>query len=153
MQTYFELLMYYHLSNQHKTGLIPDFAWASKKSVKAVAPKTIAGKNDGYYAYNACRLPWILAKGHDAKSRLIERRMLKYFAKQNIVYGGYKLTGKTLVKNQSPSFSAPIFYGVNHFRGQGFDNLFVSQQYIYSKPLPQDDYYGATLTTLVAVDR
>lgn len=39
------------------------------------------------------------------------------------------------------------------FSGQGFDNLFVSQQYIYSKPLPQDDYYGATLTTLVAVDR
>ena len=140
------------LSKQHKTGVVPDFAWVGKNYAKPVAPKTIAGKNDGYYAYNACRVPIMLAKSESPKAKFVEKRILHYFSKQYNVFGGYKLNGERLVKNQSPSFSAPIFYAVNQYRGQGYDNLFVSQKYIFSKALPKNDYYGATLTTLVAVE-
>lgn len=140
------------LSNQHPTGLIPDFAWISKNGARAVKPNTIAGKNDGYYAYNACRLPMMLAKGNDKHAQKVEKKILKYFSKQGNIFGGYKLDGTQLVRNQSPSFSAPIFFAVNQHRGQGYDNLFISQKYIFSKPLAKNDYYGATLTTLVAVE-
>lgn len=40
---------------------------------------------------------------------------------------------------------------MNENRNQGYDNLFASQQYIFSKKLPKDNYYDAALTTMAAV--
>lgn len=79
------------LSHQHKSGLVPDFAWLTSKDAKP-------GNN-----------------------------------------------------YQSASFSAPIYIAVNENRNQGYDNLFASQQYIFAKKLPKNNYYDAALTTMATI--
>lgn len=79
------------LSHQHKSGLVPDFAWLTSKDAKP-------GNN-----------------------------------------------------YQSASFSAPIYIAVNENRNQGYDNLFDSQQYIFAKKLPKNNYYDAVLTTMATI--
>ena len=79
------------LSHQHKSGLVPDFAWLTSKDAKP-------GNN-----------------------------------------------------YQSASFSAPIYIAVNENRNQGYDNLFASQQYIFAKKLPKNNYYDTALTTMATI--
>lgn len=140
------------LSNQHKTGLVPDFAWVTAKSAKPVGANTIASKYDGDYWFNACRVPYLLATSKDPRAKKVLNKMMKFFAKQYEVFSGYTLKGKLILKRKNAGFSAPIFYAVNHNRNQGYDNLFNSEKSIYAQRLNQNDYYGATLTTLVAVE-
>ena len=78
-------------------------------------------------------------------------RLLKFFSKQNTVTAGFTLKGKPLNNYQSASFSAQIYIAVNENRNQGYDNLFDSQQYIFAKKLPKNNYYDAALTTMAAV--
>ena len=118
------------LSRQHQTGLVPDFAWITRNSAKPVKPKTISTK----------------------RAQKVLRKMLRFFSHQQYVTAGYSLSGKRLVKYQSASFSAPIFFAVSHHRGEGFDNLFDSQKYIFSRPLTRKNYYDATLTVIAALE-
>lgn len=141
----------YQLSRQHKSGLVPDFAWISNNNAKPVKANTIATKEDGDYSANACRVPMMLA---DCKNRIankITHRMLKFFSKRNLITAGYTLKGKPVNSYQSASFSAPIFYAVSFHSEEGYDNLFMSQQYIFAKRIPRDNYYDAALTTLAAL--
>lgn len=140
------------LSHQNKTGLVPDFAWVSKNDAQPVKPKTISTENDGYYSANACRVPMMLAGYNDRSAQNTLKRMLKFFSKQNTITAGYTLKGKPLNKYQSASFSAPIFYAVSFNRNEGYDDLFMSQQYIFTRHLPQNNYYDAALTTMAALD-
>lgn len=140
------------LSHQHKSGLVPDFAWVSKKNAKPVKPSTVATKYDGDFSANACRVPMMLAESDSPLARNTTKRMLKFFSKQNTVTAGYTLKGKPLNDYQSASFSAPIFLAVTYNRNQGYDNLFMSQQYIFTQHLPTDNYYDATLIAMVALE-
>lgn len=140
------------LSHQNKTGLVPDFAWVSKNDAQPVKPKTISTENDGYYSANACRVPMMLAGCNDRSAQNTLKRMLKFFSKQNTITAGYTLKGKPLNKYQSASFSAPIFDAVSFNRNEGYDDLFMSQQYIFTRHLPQNNYYDAALTTMAALD-
>ena len=139
------------LSKQHRTGLVPDFAWISETSARPVKPKTIASKNDGNYSANACRVPMMLASSKDPKARQTLDKMMKVFSNQYYVTAGYTLSGQRLNHYQSASFSAPLFYAASCHRNQGYDNLFFSQKIVFSKHLPRDNYYDATLTTLAAL--
>ena len=57
------------LSSQHKTGLIPDFAWISKqKQASPVKLNDVATKDDGNYSANACRIPMLLAESSDKEA-------------------------------------------------------------------------------------
>lgn len=140
------------LSRQHQTGLVPDFAWITRNSAKPVKPKTISTKQDGSYDFNACRVPMMMAVSDDPRAQKVLRKMLRFFSHQQYVTAGYSLSGKRLVKYQSASFSAPIFFAVSHHRGEGFDNLFDSQKYIFSRPLTRKNYYDATLTVIAALE-
>lgn len=140
------------LSHQNKTGLVPDFAWVSKNDAKPVKPKTISTENDGYYYANACRVPMMLAGCNDRSAQNTLKRMLKFFSKQNTITAGYTLKGKPLNKYQSASFSAPIFDAVSFNQNEGYDDLFMSQQYIFTRHLPRNNYYDAALTTMAALD-
>lgn len=140
------------LSEQHKTGLVPDFAWVSATNAKPVKAKTVATENDGNYSVNACRVPMMLANCQDSLARKILKKMMKFFSKQQTLTAGYTLKGKPLNDYQSAGFSAPIFDAVSDNRNQGFDNLFMSQQYIFARPLPKNNYYDAALTTMTALE-
>lgn len=140
------------LSNQHKTGLVPDFAWVTSNKARPVKSKTVASKNDGAYSANACRVPMMLADSNDPRAQKVLKKMMKFFSDQYYITAGYTLNGKRLNSYQSLSFSAPIFYAVSINRNQGYDNLFSSQKFIFSKPLPKNNYYDATLTTIAALE-
>lgn len=140
------------LSNQHSTGLVPDFAWVTASDAKPVKPWTVASKNDGNYSANACRVPMMLAASKDPRARDTLTRMMKFFSHRTHVTAGYTLTGQQLNHYQSDSFSAPIFMAVSLNRNHGYDNLFSSQKFIFSKSLPKDNYYDATLTTIAAME-
>lgn len=140
------------LSKQHQTGLVPDFAWARPGSTKPVGPNTVAGKYDGDYSANACRVPMMLAKSNDPRAQKVLNKMMRFFSEQYYITAGYSLNGHRLVKYQSNSFSAPIFYAVSCNRNEGYDNLFASQKHIFSKPLTEKNYYDAALTTLAALE-
>ena len=140
------------LSKLHQTGLVPDFAWARPGSTKPVGPNTVAGKYDGDYSANACRVPMMLAKSNDPRAQKVLNKMMRFFSEQYYITAGYSLNGHRLVKYQSNSFSAPIFYAVSCNRNEGYDNLFASQKHIFSKPLTEKNYYDATLTTLAALE-
>ncbi|KRN33510.1 glycosyl hydrolase family 8 [Weissella halotolerans] len=136
------------LSQQHKSGLVPDFARVDGLSVRPAKAHSVATAWDGYYGSNACRVPMMLASSNDPRAKKIVAKMMHFFQRQGYVTAGYSLQGKPLTKYQSRAFSAPIFYAADANKQSGYDGLFQSQSYIFHKPIQADHYYDATLTTL-----
>lgn len=140
------------LSAQHDTGLVPDFAWISKKHVKAAKANEVATGDDGHYSANACRVPMLLAESNDKDANQTVKKMLNFFKKQDGISAGFTLNGKELHHYQSASFSAPIFVAASKYRNQGYDTVLEHEKYIFSRPLPDNNYYDATLTVLAALN-
>lgn len=138
------------LSNQSKVGLVPDFAWITKSKAKPVASDTVATKYDGDYYYNACRVPYNLAKSKDKKARNVLNHIMDFFIKKNKIYGGYYLNGKPIDHQRSETFGAPLLYAsINN--PKKYDKLFQQEEFLLMKPLVKKNYYEAALVTLVAV--
>lgn len=135
------------MSQANQTGLLPDFAWVTGQTITPAKPYEVADKNDGYYAYNATRVPLRLADSNQPKVKAILNKLLTFFQKQPVVYDGYTLKGKPLVKTQSQSFSAPILYASN--KKNNFSTLYASQRWVFDNKITGEDYYGDTLKTLV----
>jgi hypothetical protein len=140
------------LSNQHKTGLVPDFAWIKVKDAYPVKPQTISSLNDGDYSANASRVPMMLADSNDLRAQKVRHKLLDFFDKQEKITAGYALNGHPLNNYQSNSFRAPIFYAVNKERNLNYNQLFTSQQKIFAQPLVTNNYYDATLTTMAVLE-
>ncbi|WP_236629313.1 MULTISPECIES: glycosyl hydrolase family 8 [Lactobacillus] len=139
------------LSKSNSSGLVPDFAWVKKGKAKPVKANTVATAYDGAYSANACRVPMLLADSQDKLSEQILRRMLSFFSKHVPLASGYTLNGEVINAKTIGSFSAPVFYAVNHYRNQSYDQLFLSEQHHFTDGLPKDNYYDATLICLVAL--
>lgn len=138
------------LSDQHKSGLVPDFAWVTEDSAKPVGPNTVASKYDGEYYYNACRVPYNLARAEDEESKAILNKMMDYFLSKNRIYAGYYLNGKIIDRHQSRTFGAPILFAAICNKKQ-YDKLFEQEKFILMEPISRNNYYEAVLTVLVAV--
>ena len=138
------------LSDQHKSGLVPDFAWVTEDSAKPVGPNTVASKYDGEYYYNACRVPYNLALSQDVKSKKILSKIMNFFLNKNKIYGGYYLNGKVIDHHQSKIFGAPLLYASINNK-EKYDKIFQQEKLLIMKPLSKDNYYEAALITLVAV--
>ena len=138
------------LSKQHKTGLVPDFAVVTKQGVRAAKAKEVATKQDGHYAYNAARVPMMLADSSDQRAVWINRRLMHFFDQQTQLLAGYTVTGKALHKYESNVFSAPIFYAAQSDADR-YGKLYKTGATIYNRSVAQQPYYDATLTALVAV--
>ena len=140
------------ISSKHNTGLVPDFALIDNKHVKPAKSNSVATKDDGYYSANACRVPMLLAESNDKEANQIVRKMLRFFKENGYISAGFTLNGKELHHYQSASFSAPIFVAASKYRSQGYDTVLEHEKYIFSKPLPNNNYYDATLTVLAALN-
>ncbi|MDO4667652.1 MAG: glycosyl hydrolase family 8 [Streptococcus sp.] len=138
------------ISSENKTGLLPDFIWVEGDQARAVDANTIESENDGFYSYNACRLPYNLAQSSDKKSQALLKKMMKFFIKQDTIYAGYDLKGKPLNDHQSDSFNAPIFYAAN----QDIDlrKLVQQDKFVFLQDLPTDNYYDAAMATMVGLN-
>lgn len=139
------------LSHQNRHGLIPDFAWATRKDTFSVIGKTVATRYDGAYYYNACRIPLNLA-GYPSKTALaINLKLLDFFKKTRYIGAGYHLSGQAIHRYQSASFDAPIFLSVSKLPAaakSAHSILFAREQYIFAGHLPTQNYYDATLTVM-----
>lgn len=137
------------LSKQHKTGLIPDFAWVKNNKVTSAKKDQVAGANDGNYGANACRIPWRLASSNDKDVNQVLSKMMNFFLEKNTITEGYTLSGKSLSSSQSKNFSAPVLYAAN--KKEAYGNLVNSQAWVINDGLSGEDYYGDTLTTLITL--
>ena len=93
----------------------------------------------------------LLAKSQDPLAVDTEQRLLRFFDHQATLWAGYTLTGRPLHHYQAASVTAPIFAAVSAHKNEGYDALFVRSRSVVERPLPTNSYYGATLTTLVAL--
>ena len=101
------------------TGLIPDFVINTGTNP---APSTgfIGDGNamEGFYYWNACRLPWRLASDYvtsgDTRSKLVTGKLMDFLNSSTGgrplgIAMGYKLDGTPLTNN--PDYAAPAFVG------------------------------------------
>lgn len=141
------------MSRQHKTGLLPDFMWVRESGeIKAAKANLIASKYDGDYYYNACRMPYNLAKSHNKKSQKILKKMMNFFMTEKTIYAGYKLNGERLDSHQSASFDAPIFYAAKKLNHK-YERLHQQEKKVFVKGLSSTNYYDSALTTMAVLDQ
>ncbi|MGT2924998.1 glycosyl hydrolase family 8 [Streptococcus caviae] len=139
------------MSDQHKTGLFPDFMWVRKSGeVKAAKANLVASKYDGDYYYNACRMPYNLARSKDKQSQKMLKKMMNFFMKQKNIYAGYKLNGKRLDAHQSASFDAPVFYAAKKLEHK-YERLHQQEKKVFVDGLSSTNYYDSALTTMAVL--
>lgn len=138
------------VSSKTSSGLLPDFIWVDHDGASVADPNTIESKYDGSYSYNACRLPYNLSQSKDKTSQKLLKKMLGFFKKQRNLYAGYDLKGKALNDHQAASFLAPIVYASES--GEGYLKLVQQNKYIFTQDLPLNNYYDATMTTMIALE-
>ena len=137
------------LSKQHKSGLIPDFAWVKNETIEPAKKNQIASANDGNYGANACRIPWRLASSNDKEVNQVLSKMMNFFLEEKTINEGYTLRGKPLSQSQAKNFSAPILYAAK--QKEAYGNLVDSQSWVIRDGIAKDNYYGDTLTTLITL--
>ena len=138
------------ISSQSETGLLPDFIWVDETGARVADPDTIESEYDGFYSYNACRLPYNLAQSQDEISQKLVNKMLDFFMTQRRLYAGYDLKGNALQQHQAASYLAPIVYASE--KENTYLKLVQQHKYIFTQDLPLDTYYDATITTMIALD-
>ena len=138
------------ISSHSDTGLLPDFIWAEKSGAHLVDANTIESQYDGAYSYNACRLPYHLSQSQDERSQKLVQKMMDFFMKEQRIYAGYDLNGTALNQYQAGSFLAPITYASD--KGEGYLKLLQQNKYIFTQDLPLDNYYDATMITMIALE-
>lgn len=145
------MMMYLkQLSDQQKTGLLPDFALINNGEAKPVKSKFVSSKYDGDYYYNACRVPYNLADDNHQNSRAILYKLLDFFMTQNKIKAGYYLDGKPIDRHTSGIFGAPLLYAALCHKKQ-YDKLFLQEKQLLMHSLNQADYYESVLITLIAL--
>lgn len=137
-------------SEQHSSGLIPDFIWIESNTIRAAKAKEVASKNDGDYYYNACRIPYHLAQSQDKTSQNILNKMMTFFNTQDTISAGYHLNGKPLHRYQSMSFIAPIFYAAS--QNKDYRPLVQQTKSIFLNDFSNEAYYEMALTTMISLD-
>jgi endo-1,4-beta-D-glucanase Y len=139
------------------TGLIPDFI-VNTSTNPTPSPGHIAdhNANEGFYYWNACRIPWRLASDYvtsgDRRSKVITGKMIDFFQKTSggnpaLIKPGYRLDGTALPNTdyQSPSFIGPVTAGATvDARFQPF----LNNLWTYSASNPARGYYDSELQLL-----
>lgn len=138
------------LSQQHQTGLVPDFALVHSNSVHPVSNDFVSSKYDGDYYYNACRVPYNLALSHDKRAQQILNKIMHFFMKQNKIKGGYYLNGKAIDPHASGVFGAPLFFAAIQYP-KVYDKLFQQEKFLLMRSLPKANYYEAVFITMIAL--
>jgi endo-1,4-beta-D-glucanase Y len=154
----FDLLNLMQSKFAPKTGLVPDFV-INTGSNPAPSTGFIGDGNamEGFYFWNACRLPWRLASDYvtsgDKRSKQVTAKMMNFFEKTTggqpgLMQAGYKLDGTGLSSYAAPAFIGPATAGAmvdpkfQHF----LDNLWT-----FSTDRPAKGYFETELQLLSLV--
>ncbi len=152
----FSLLNLMQSSYSPSTGLLPDFIINGSTGNPAPSPGYVVegNANEGFYYWNACRLPWRLASDYvtsgDTRSKVVTGKMMDFFNSSTggdpgRIQAGYKLDGTSLLDWASTAFIGPATAGAMvDARFQPFMNSLWS----YSSANPARGYYGTELQLL-----
>ncbi len=114
-----DLLQARHAPN---TGLVPDFVINTGSANPAPSTGYIGDGNEfeGFYYWNACRLPWRLASDYvtsgDVRSKNVTEKMTDFFnrtsgGKPERIMSGYRLDGSQLASFPNASYIGPATAG------------------------------------------
>ena len=155
----FSLLNLMQTQYAPNTGLIPDFIVNTTSSNPAPSSGYMADNNanEGFYYWNACRLPWRLASDYvtsgDNRPKVVTDKMMDFFnsstgGNPGKLSAGYKLDGSSLSYNPdwvSPSFIGPVMAGaLVDARFQPF----LNNLWTYTAAHPTTGYYNTEILLL-----
>lgn len=101
----YELFAYMARTYSIEAGLIPDFIININKKAKPAQPHFLESKYDGYYNYNACRVPWRIATDYlmtgDPRAKAINDRINSWIRQTTSgnpdnISAGYTLAGNDI---------------------------------------------------------
>ncbi|WP_195701587.1 glycosyl hydrolase family 8 [Companilactobacillus futsaii] len=144
------------LSNQNRTGLMPDFVMISGNdlNLKAVKANQVASKYDAQYAFNACRIPWRVAydyqMNHSRISKNVAGKIDRFFETQKKITAIYTLNGRPVENYENEAFCAPVVYSAEVLGNQVLKKRYKK---VLINPIVDKDYYPATIQmlTLLAI--
>ena len=99
------------------TGLVPDFLVGTAGNPAPAPPMFLEGQNDGFYAYNACRVPWRLGTAYavsgDARLGAALQKLNAWVRTKTAedpaaIVAGYHLDGTAFRDWSSMAFTAPF---------------------------------------------
>ena len=139
-------------------GLIPDFIVHINKKVKPAPPNFLESPYDGYYNYNACRVPWrigtdYLLNGDDRAKKITDKinTWIRNTTKNDTynLAAGYTLAGNDIKGNnfEALSFSAPFGVAamIDSKNQQWLNDIW---DYLIAFKLKDFDYYDNTIKLL-----
>jgi len=139
-------------------GLVPDFIVDINKKAKPAPPHFLESKYDGYYNYNACRVPWRIATDYlltgDKRSKTIADKINRWIQEttNNDTYNlaaGYTLAGTDIKGRnfEALSFIAP--FAVSAMVDQK-NQVWLNKvwDYLTAFKLKDFDYYDNTIKLL-----
>ena len=139
-------------------GLVPDFIVGINKLPKPASPHFLESPYDGYYNYNACRVPWRTATDYlltgDKRAKTITDRINRWIREttNNDTYNlsaGYTLAGNDMKGRyfEALSFSAPFAVSamVDQKNQAWLTHLWT---YLTGFKLKDFDYYDNTIKLL-----
>ncbi len=125
-------------NNSPSTGLLPDFIVKCNTTPIPASANFYESANDGYYYYNACRVPWRIGTDYlisgDARAKTACNKIsswinTKVSGNANNIRTGYTLTGANITGNNfdDPTFIGPFGVGAMCSTNQ----IFVNSCYNY----------------------
>jgi endo-1,4-beta-D-glucanase Y len=144
-----------------KTGLLPDFATGAGGATPAPAPaRWLEGPDDGFYDYNACRVPWRIAtdylmwgepRARDAVRPIEAWLSHKTAGDPQLVRDGYQLSGLTYGHDPVLAFVAPIAVGAMIEPATGTNQPWLNALWDDMAGRGTSEYYGDTLKLLAMI--
>lgn len=139
------------------TGLLPDFVLDTTTRPRPADPGFVNEPRAGTYAFNACRLPWLVALDYlhsgDKRARTVVSRIEDWALNATggdiyKFYAGYTLSGKPTVSYNYVCFTGALGVGAMVDRKyQAWLNRLWDDIAVETVADPAD-YYGATLRLL-----
>jgi endo-1,4-beta-D-glucanase Y len=157
----YALISYLQTTYAPKTGLLPDFATGAGGTTPKPAPANwLEGPDDGFYDYNACRVPWRLATDYlmwgEVRARDAVRPIEAWISHKTagnpqLIRDGYQLTGLTYGHDPVLAFVAPIAVGAMIEPATGTNQPWVNALWDDMAARGTSEYYGDTIKLLAMI--
>jgi endoglucanase len=154
----YKLFNYMQQTYSEDAGLIPDFIRHINKKAEPAQPHYLESKYDGYYNYNACRVPWRIATDYlitgDSRAKAITDKINHWIRettknKPDNISAGYTLAGNDIKGRyfEALSFIAPFAVSamVDKKNQQWLNDLW---DYLVNFKLKDYDYYDNSIKLL-----
>lgn len=154
----YKLFSYMQRTYSEDAGLIPDFIRHINKKAEPAPPHYLESKYDGYYNYNACRVPWRIATDYlltgDPRAKAINDKINHWIRettknRPDNISAGYTLEGNDIKGRyfEALSFIAPFAVSamVDQKNQQWLNNVW---DYLVNFKLKDYDYYDNSIKML-----